>query len=145
MPKILKGDFVGLGIITMVSLVALGYTDLRSRKIPNVILCEWLLTIIIYNIFIGTTNISSYVVLASTLVTGSFLLLRHIIPCSAGDFKLYGILILAMGLSDTIKILLLSLICLVLPLACGIRRVPLAFITCLGYIAFLLLKTEGIL
>lgn len=134
-----------MGIITVVSLATLAYIDLRSGKIPNVILCEWLLTIIFYNLFISTTNVSIDIVFASTLVTGSFLLLRHIVSCSAGDFKLYGVLVLVMGLDDTLKILFISLIYSVFPLVCGFKKVPIAFMTCLGYIAFILLRKEGII
>lgn len=128
-----------LGLINLGTLVLLGYIDFVSYKIPNVILCGWLGTVMILKDYRYTTPIEIFLTVIGVLIaTGSYIPLRRIVRCSAGDFKLFAVLTVAMGIDDMLTILIITLLITTLPLVCGVRKVPVAMTTGLGYIAFLL-------
>ena len=127
---------LGLNLST---LMLLGYIDFKSYKIPNVILCGWLGTVLILKIIESTTPGTIIpTVIGALIVAGSYIPLRRIVKCSAGDFKLFAVLTVAIGIDDMLITLFFALLIGVLPLASGIKKIPIAFVTCLGYIAFLI-------
>ena len=128
-----------LGLINLSTLILLGCIDFKSYRIPNEILCGWLGTILfIHHIGCTTPRIIISAVMGAFIVIGSYIPLRRIVKCSAGDFKLFAVLTVAIGVDDMLNILLFSLLIGLLPLACGVKKIPIAFVTCLGYIAFLI-------
>lgn len=130
-----------LGTLNVITLIALGYIDYTSYKIPNVILCVWLGTLLFYFFPNGTTPGEIIpTVIGAFIVAGSYIPLRRIVRCSAGDFKLFVVLTVAIGVDDMLTTLAISSVTSLFPLACGVKRLPMAFITCFGYIAFLLSK-----
>ena len=133
-------------MINIITLAFIGYIDYASYKIPNVILCGWLWTFL-YISLNGTTPFTSLIptLLVSALVTGSFIPLSHVVKCSAGDFKLFGMLTATMGLEDTLWIVVITLSFSFFPFASGIKKVPLGFLTFFGYIVFLFFRKDGIL
>ena len=128
-----------LGLINLSTLILLGYIDFVTFKIPNVVLCGWLGTCILFHLIGCTTpqDIDSSII-GIVIVAGSYFLLKRIVSCSAGDFKLFAVLIVAIGLDNMITTLTITLLISLYPLVCGVKRNPLAFTACLGYIAFLL-------
>ena len=128
-----------LGLINLCTLILLGYIDFKSYKIPNVVLCGWLGTIlIVHHIGCTTPKIIISTVIGSLIVTGSYIPLRRIVKCSAGDFKLFAVLTVAIGVDDMLAVLTITLLIGLLPLVYGVKKIPIAFVTCLGYIAFLI-------
>lgn len=133
-------------LINIITLAFIGYIDYASYKIPNVILCGWLWTFL-YISLNGTTPFISLIstFLVSLLVAGSFIPLSHVVKCSAGDFKLFGMLSATMGFKDTLWIILISSTYSVFLFASGVKKVPLGFLTFFGYIVFLFLRKDGVL
>lgn len=138
-------------LVNVITLAVIGYIDYASYKIPNVVICGWLCTIVALKIN-RSTPISSettmYIVhtlLVSLLVAGSFIPLSHVVECNAGDFKLFGMLVATKGLEDTLLIILISLSYSIFPFAGGVKKIPIGFLTFFGYIAFLIFRKEGIL
>lgn len=130
-----------LGLINLCTLILLGYVDFKSYKIPNVVLCGWLGTILTMYLIIGyctTPRIIIPTVIGSLIVTGSYIPLRRIVKCSAGDFKLFAVLTVAIGVDNMLAVLTITLLIGLLPLVYGVKKIPIAFVTCLGYIAFLI-------
>lgn len=133
--------------INLLSLAILGFLDAVSFRIPNVILCGWLGTTLIFGLMYDPTVIRYLpsALIASLLVTGLYTPLRRIVRCSAGDFKLYGLLTVSLGNDVMLKVLLISLIFSIFSFASGIRKVPLATCTFFGYVAYLIFREKGIL
>ena len=129
--------------MNVITLAVLGYIDYVNYKIPNVILCGWLVTTMV--MLKDLTPIKLSTILVSLLVTGSYIPLRHIVKCNAGDFKLYGVLTVSKGLNDALWIILITQVFSVFPWASGIKKIQMASVTFFGYIAFLLLKIGGCL
>ena len=130
----------------LLSLAVLGIVDFKSYKIPNVILCGWLGTMVFKAIMFSVTpmiTISS--ILYALIVAGSYIPLGQIVKCSPGDFKLFAILSIAIGITDMLTVLFITMLIALFPLASGIKKVPIAFLTFFGYIAFLLMQSEGII
>lgn len=129
-----------LGLINLCTLILLGYVDFKSYKIPNVVLCGWLGTILIiqHTGCCTTPRIIIPTVIGSLIVTGSYIPLRRIVKCSAGDFKLFAVLTVAIGVDDMLAVLTITLLISLLPLVYGVKKIPIALVTCLGYIAFLI-------
>ena len=133
-------------IFNLASLVCLGIIDFVTYKIPNVLLTGWIVTSIFINIMDGTITISDTIQNAvfSLLVAGSFIPLRHIVYCNAGDFKLYGVITVILGIKTAMVILFVTCVMSFFPLASGVKKVQLAFLTLFGYIAFLIFISGGL-
>lgn len=127
-------------IFNVVTLACLGIIDFVTYKIPNAVLIGWIVTSIFINNLGGTITIDDNIknVLFSLLVAGSFIPMRHIVYCNAGDFKLYGVLTAIIGVKNALIVLFMTCIMSFFPLASGVKRVQLAFVTYFGYIAFLI-------
>ena len=137
----IKGDVVVLIIVlNIVTLAALGFIDLVKYKIPNSILCGWILTYMVFlsNGYATPVSLKSRVI-ASLLVTGSYYLFRRIVKCNAGDFKFFGSITLISGISDSSKIVFIACLISLLPLAWGVKKVQLGLMAFFGYIAFLII------
>ena len=123
------------------TLALLGYIDLKTYTIPNVILLGWMITII--SLRIGTTSISHLHIGLSVIIVGAYIPLKHIAKCQGGDVKLYALLALTHTADDAMVIILISMLLSLIPMALGVKNIPLAFTTFLGYITFLFLRMEG--
>ena len=125
--------------VNVITLASLGIIDFVTYKIPNVLLLGWIVTSAFLVNMGGTITITDITsrIGASLLVAGSFIPLRHIVKCNAGDFKLYGVLTVTIGLEKALVVLFITSIMSFFPLANGIKRVQLAFLTFFAYIAFL--------
>lgn len=135
-------------IINVFTLAALSLTDIVSFKIPNVILVGWLGTLVFLKLlsFNGIIlKITIHIMIGIIVVTGSYISLSRIVKCSAGDFKLYFVLAFGLGLENMMIVLFISACISLFPLLCGIKKIPMAIMTYFGYIAFLLMKSEGLL
>lgn len=135
-------------LINFVTLAILGYIDLAKYKIPNVILAMWLVTEIMIKINVFCLNAPQYLgklIFVFVATTGIYLLLSRVVECNAGDFKLYGVLTAIYGTEQMLVILFISSLISLYPLASGCKKVPCAFFTFFGYLAFQLLKYEGII
>lgn len=130
----------------LLSLAMLGIIDFKSYKIPNVILCGWLGTIVVDDLLFSITpKITITSMMGAIIVAGSYIPLRQIVKCSPGDFKLFAILSIAIGVTNMSTVLFITMLIALFPLASGIKKVPIAFLTFFGYIAFLLMQSEGII
>lgn len=130
----------------LLSLAMLGIIDFKSYKIPNVILCGWLGTIVVDDLLFSITpKITITSMMGAIIVAGSYIPLRQIVKCSPGDFKLFAILSIAIGATNMSTVLFITMLIALFPLASGIKKVPIAFLTFFGYIAFLLMQSEGII
>ena len=128
----------------LVTLAIIGYLDFKQGRIPNAILLGWIATTITVFSIVGTPlNPSS--VATSLITVGVFILLRRIVKCSAGDFKLYAVLMLSLEPKDSLCICLISMLISLYPLASGIRYVPLGLTTFIGYVTFLLFRLGEII
>ena len=133
-------------LVSLSSLAILGIIDFKSYKIPNVILCGWLGTIVFNELLFSITpKITISIIMDAIIVAGSYIPLRQIVKCSPGDFKLFAVLVIAVGTLDMLTILFITMLIALFPLASGIKKVPIAFLTFFGYIAFLLIQSEGII
>lgn len=121
------------------SLAILGYIDYKIYKIPNVILVAWVTSICVINLY-SAIPLNAQTIILSGLTAGMYIPLRQIVRCEAGDFKLFAVIVLATGPNYALSICLISMLISLIPLASGIKRVPLALTTFFGYIAFLLLS-----
>lgn len=128
----------------LITLAILGYIDFKKKWIPNVILLAWIATLMAISL-LALTPFNPSTVLTSLVVVGIFYPLRRMVKCSAGDFKLYAIIMLASEPEDSLCICLISMILSLIPLASGIKIVPIALMTFFGYITFLLLRLGEIL
>lgn len=126
-------------LLNIISLATLGYIDLKTYKIPNAILMGWTLAII-SNHVICSIPLSIHTLISAFLTAGMYIPLRQVVKCSGGDFKLFAVIMLATGPTSALIICLISMTISLIPLACGLKRVPIAFLTFLAYTAFLLLK-----
>lgn len=124
----------------IMTLTTLGYIDYWYYKIPNVILVGWAMTIVSIQSINSTIPITTSSIVLALVIAGSYIPLRQIVKCSAGDFKLFAVLGLACGSHITLVICLITMLISLIPLACGAKKVPIAFTTLLGYTAFLLFK-----
>ena len=118
----------------------LAYFDLKFYKIPNIIIVLSELTRIsilsishidIVSIMIRTS--SNYIVFFLL-----YLLLTPMVKVSAGDMKLFSLLMNFLGREKGLYIIFISLIISIFPLLRGVKKVPIAFCSLLGLIAFLL-------
>ena len=128
----------------LITLAIIGYLDLKQRRIPNAILLGWFITIICCFI-LAATPFNPFSVVLSLVTVGIFFPLRLIVKCSAGDFKLYAILMLTLKPEESMGITFISMLISLFPLAGGIKYVPLGLTTFLGYVTFLLLKIGEII
>ena len=134
-----------ISIMNLCSLATLGYIDYKIYKIPNVILCGWLgTTIALTKLGCVTPRDIHETVMVVCMVTGSYIPLRRIARCNAGDFKLFAVLTLVSGVDCMLTTLFITLLITLLPFSCGVEKVPIAFTTYFGYIAFLLMHMEGL-
>lgn len=130
----------------IVSLAVLGIIDFKSYKIPNIILCGWLGTMVFDSLMFSIApKITILSIMDALIVAGSYIPLSKIVKCSPGDFKLFAILTIAIGITDMSTVLFITMLIALFPLASGIKKVPIAFLTFFGYIVFLLMKSEGII
>ena len=130
----------------LVSLAVLGIIDFKSYKIPNIILCGWLGTMVFDSLMFSIApKITILSIMDALIVAGSYIPLSKIVKCSPGDFKLFAILTIAIGITDMSTVLFITMLIALFPLASGIKKVPIAFLTFFGYIVFLLMKSEGII
>lgn len=123
----------------LITLAILGFFDLKTGMIPNAILLGWIGTHIV-NLSFSATHISPFSIAMSLLVVGIFYPLRCIARSSAGDFKLYAAMMLIIDPIDSLYICFITMLISLIPLASGIKMVPIALTTFFGYITFLLLR-----
>ena len=127
-------------LVVLLSLAMLGIIDFKSYKIPNVILCGWLGTIVFNRLLFSITpKVTIISIMGAIIVAGSYIPLRQIVSCSPGDFKLFAILTIAIGGKKMLTVLFITMLIALFPLASGVKKVPIAFLTFFGYIAFLLM------
>lgn len=123
----------------LITLAIIGYLDLKINRIPNAILLGWITTIIFsFNLVTMPFNLSS--VALSLVTVGIYFPLRQIVKCYAGDFKLFAVLMLMLEPKESLCICFISLIISLIPLASGIKQVPLGLTTLFGYVTFLLFR-----
>ena len=131
-------------LVSLSSLAILGIIDFKSYKIPNVILCGWLGTMVFDRLLFSIApKITFLSMMDALIVAGSYIPLSRIAKCSPGDFKLFAVLTIAIGVLDMSIVLFITMLIALFPLASGIKKVPIAFLTFFGYIAFLLMQSEG--
>ena len=128
----------------LVTLAIIGYLDFKEKRIPNAVLLGWIATIIT-NLSIVGTPLNPSSVAMSLVTVGIFFPLRRIAKCNAGDFKLYAVMMLSLEPQDSLYISLISMMISLIPLASGIRYVPLGLTTFIGYVTFLLLRLGEII
>ena len=128
----------------LITLAILGFFDLKTGMIPNAILLGWIGTHIV-NLSFSATHISLFSIAMSLLVVGIFYPLRRIVRSSAGDFKLYAAMMLIIDPIDSLYICFITMLISLIPLASGIKMVPIALTTFFGYITFLLLRLGEII
>ena len=126
------------------TLAIIGYIDLKSYKIPNSLILGWL-TFIVFNSMMYDKPLSMVAIIASLVTVGIYYPLRHLVKCSAGDFKLFAVLMLAFGLEDALIICFLSMLICFIPLASGIKKVSIGTTTFFAYITFLLFKMGAVI
>lgn len=126
-------------LLNIVSLAILGYTDYKIFKVPNIILVAWVVSIYVIHL-LSAIPINTQTIILSGITAGMYFPLRKIVRCEAGDIKLFAVIVLAVGPNCALSICFLSMLISLIPLVSGIKRVPLAFMTFFGYIAFLLLS-----
>lgn len=126
-----------LVVFTIISLTALGYIDYKVYKIPNAILLGWLLTILV-NCLNSVVPIRTNMVVSALVTVGIFYPIRQVVKCNAGDFKLYAVMMLTDDPFNILTICLISMIISLVPMAVGVKKVPLALMTLFGYITFCL-------
>lgn len=120
----------------LITLAILGFTDFKLYRIPNAIILGWVATILAcFNIVSTPINPSS--VALSLATVGIYFPLRRIVRCYAGDFKLFAAMMLSLEPNESLCICILTMLISLIPLASGIRYVPLGLTTFLGYVTFL--------
>lgn len=129
-----------LAVANIITLTILGCIDYKTYKIPNVVLMGWFFSVIMIKCLTGTIPIDANSITFALVIAGIYFPLRQIVKCSAGDFKLFAVLGLIYGSHITLVICFITMIISLIPLVCGVKKVPIAFTTLLGYTAFLLLK-----
>lgn len=136
----LKGDIV-YNCIIYFTLIILSYFDLRFFKIPNIIilLSEFIRILLSIN-HIGIIN--EIIKTSSTYIIFFllYLILKSKVEISAGDMKLYSLLVNFLGVDIGLKVIFISLIMSIFPLLKGVKKVPMAFVLMLSFTAFLFLK-----
>lgn len=134
-------------VINLISLASIAYIDYKRYKIPNVLICGWMLTLTHLASQNGVTNMVSIskTLIASLLVTGLYFPLRQIVNCNAGDFKLFGGLAVSLGLSNALKVIFISLSFSVFPFASGMKKIPIGFLSFIGYVTFLVFSRKGLI
>ncbi len=131
-------------IIISLTLCILGLIDYKKYKIPNVILLLYLGYFIAIDIFDRITpNIIIAKIAIVIVVSGSYIPISIYVKAAAGDFKLFAVLSYVMGVDDMLATLLITMLISLFVLTCGVKKVPIAYITYFGYIAFQLLRMEG--
>lgn len=128
----------------LITLAIIGYLDLKHNRIPNAILLGWVITLI-FCFLLVITPFNPYSVFLSLAIVGIFFPLRRIVMCYAGDFKLFAVLMLALEPKESLCICFLSMIISLIPLASGIKYVPLGLTTFFGYVTFLLFRIGEII
>lgn len=126
-----------LGVFNIISLAALGYIDYKIYKIPNVILLGWILTILV-NCLNSVIPIRTNMVVSALVTVGIFYPIRRVVKCNAGDFKLYAVMMLTDDPFNILTICFISMIISLVPMAVGVKKVPLALMTLFGYVTFCL-------
>lgn len=131
-------------LLNVITLAILGVIDYKTYKIPNIVLMGWVLTFLIVST-IEAIPIKLQSLILCGVTAGMYFPLRQIVKCSAGDFKLFAIIVLAMDLHCALITIFISMLISLIPLACGVKKVPLALMTLFGYTAFLLLKRGSLI
>ena len=131
-------------LLNVITLAILGVIDYKTYKIPNIVLMGWVLTILTVAT-IETIPIEPQSLILCGVTAGMYFPLRQVVKCSAGDFKLFAIIVLAMDLHCALITIFISMLISLIPLACGVKKVPLALMTLFGYTAFLLLKRGSLI
>ena len=126
-------------LLNIISLAILGFIDYKIFKVPNIILVAWVVSIYVIHL-LSAIPINTQTIILSGITAGMYFPLRKIVRCEAGDIKLFAVIVLAVGPNCALSICFLSMLISLIPLVSGIKRVPLAFMTFFGYIAFLLLS-----
>ena len=126
-----------LSYYNIITLTALGFFDYKMLKIPNEILLGWLATIFV-DYSISSTPITVSMIIVAIITAGIYWPIRQAVECSAGDFKLYAVLMLTDRPLNILSICLISMLISLIPMVSGIKKVPIALTTLLGYITFLL-------
>lgn len=126
-----------LGVFNIISLAALGYIDYKIYKIPNAILLGWILTILV-NCLNSVIPIRTNMVVSALVTVGIFYPIRQVVKCNAGDFKLYAVMMLTDDPFNILTICFISMIISLVPMAVGVKKVPLALMTLFGYVTFCL-------
>jgi Flp pilus assembly protein protease CpaA len=124
-------------LLNVITLTILGVIDYKTYKIPNVVLIGWVMTTL-FVIQLGAIPIKTQSIVLCGITAGMYFPLRRIVACYAGDFKLFAAIMLAMDLHSALITIFVSMIISLIPLACGVRKVPLALMTLFGYTAFLI-------
>lgn len=134
-------------VINLISLACIAYIDYKRYKIPNVLICGWILTLTHLASQNGVTNMVaiSKTLIASLLVAGLYFPLRQIVNCNAGDFKLFGGLTASLGLSNALKVIFISLSFSIFPFASGMKKIPIGFLSFIGYVTFLVFSRKGLI
>ena len=124
-------------LLNVITLTILGVIDYKTYKIPNIVLMGWVITILTM-FHLQSIPIKTQTLVLCGITAGMFFPLRQIVRCNAGDFKLFAVIMLAMDLHSALIIILISMLLSLIPLACGVKKVPIALMTFFGYTAFLL-------
>ena len=125
--------------MNLIILATIGIIDLKTYRIPNAILIGWVF-IIVYDCLISSIPLSIPRLISALITAGIYIPLRQVVRCGGGDFKLFAVIVLAIGLHEALIVCLLSMFLSLIPLASGVKKVPIAFSTFLAYTAFLLFK-----
>ena len=124
-------------LLNVITLAILGVIDYKTYKIPNIVLMGWVITI--FTMFrLQAIPMKIQTLILCGITAGIYFPLRQIAFCSGGDFKLFAVVVLAMDSHSALITIFISMLFSLIPLACGVKKVPIAFMTFFGYTAFLL-------
>ncbi|MBR1453163.1 MAG: prepilin peptidase [Lachnospiraceae bacterium] len=133
-------------VICPLTIGIIGIIDYKSYKIPNAILIGWLGVAVFIDVLNNITpNIIFTKLITGIIVAGSYIPISCFVKASAGDFKLFAVLTYVMGIDDMLATLLITMLISLLPLFSGIKKTPIGFVLYFGYIAFELLRMEGLI
>ena len=124
-------------LLNVITLIILGIIDLKKNKIPNAVLMGWVLMFHVSKT-IEAIPIKSQTLILAGLTAGIYFPLRQIVVCYSGDFKLFAVIMLVTDPHNALVIIFISMLISLIPLACGVKKVPIALMTLFGYTAFLL-------
>ena len=131
-------------LLNVITLTILGVIDYKTYKIPNIVLMGWVITILTM-FHLQSIPIKTQTLVLCGITAGIYFPLRQIVVCYAVDFKLFAVIMLAMDIHSALIVIFISMLLSLIPLACGVKKVPIAFMTFFGYTAFLLLKNGSLI